>query len=365
MDDIKTRTRELLVALGMGHEEFQDRCGLGGGFVSRISTMTRKASFEKIKKAFPQVNINWLITGKGEMFGKEPEADKDNIGARLHKFAASLGMNDRQFERAANLSNGYLNKASDTITPATRLNLSNKFPFLNIEWLLTGVGGMVSVSGSVAATVSAKDRLRHYVSTLGIGECRFLARCGMKVKTIDTLPRMIPDGILHQIGSAYPTLNIDWVITGSGRMERKPKPAQRCVMYIPIVRKDTQAEYVMRHTDADFIQGLPTIPMPPADGVSIAFEVSGNDMDDGTSGAYLDGDVIVCSEVARGALLAGETDNIQAFVTPGGVLLRSLVGCDTSALTVTLHALCGSDDTVLGLAEVGKVFAVRWVIRKK
>lgn len=369
-ETIKDRMTALLRELGLTHGEFQDQCGLGGGFVSRISPMTRKTSFDKIREAFPQVNVNWLITGKGEMFGDEPVVDGLTVGERLHIFALSQGMNDRQFERAADLANGYLTKASDAITPKMRLQLSDKFPFLNLDWLVTGAGNMLSASGSVAASVSAKDRLRHYISSLGIGESRFLARCGLSAKRVDALPRMIPDDILTQIGNAYPTLNIEWLVSGKGNMERKPHIASDTDMpAIPFVPSDMQGEYAMRHSDRVFVASLPSLPLNTMDGgCFVGFEVTEHAMDDGSSSSLLCGDTVVCREIPMGEMLASAASyegRSFALVTKYGILIRSVRECDTISLTVTLHpSNTEYKDDTLGVTDIGKVFVVEWVLRK-
>lgn len=369
-ETIKDRMTALLRELGLTHGEFQEKCGLGGGFVSRISPMTRKSSFDKIKETFPQVNVNWLITGKGEMFGDEPAVDGLTVGERLHAFAVSQGLNDRQFERAADLANGYLTKASDTITPKMRLQLSGKFPFLNLEWLVTGTGNMLSACGSVAASVSAKDRLRHFVSSIGIGESRFLARCGLSVKRVDALPRMIPDDILTQIGNAYPSLNIEWLLSGNGQMERQTTEAKNAdIPLVPFVPSQMQAEYVMRHSDRVFVASLPKLPMSTlCNGGFVAFEVTDNAMDDGSSNAILKGDTAICREIPMGELLASTDlykDKRFAFVTTDGVLIRAVKECDTSVLTVTLHPSNSAfGDIKLSVSDIGKVLVVEWVLRK-
>lgn len=348
MSNIKERTRELLAALNMGHEEFQDRCGLGGGFVSRISTMTRKASFDKIKAAFPQVNINWLLTGKGEMFGEEPKSDNSSIGARLHQFALYLGMNDRQFERAASLSNGYLNKASNTVTPKTRLLLTNKFPTLNIEWLLTGSGNMIAQQQTMPTT-SPKDRLRYYIGELGIGESRFLAHCGISAKRVDALS-ILSDELMASIKVAYPDLNPDWVLTGNGSM------CQRGVIHstaVPFVTKNTRKQYAMRHSDNAFIEALP--PLSFDDG-QIAFEVTESFCD------YKAGDIVVCKETPKGALLAYGNGKDCVIVMPDDIVMGRVEQWDMQDLLLTIY---NNNNQKIDLSKVGKTFIIEWVIRKR
>lgn len=361
-ENIKDRLTKLLATLGLTHEEFQDRCSLGSGFASRISPMTRKASFDKIKNAFPSVNINWLITGKGEMFGVDPSVSDNGVGERLNEFALSLGMNKRQFERAANLSNGYLTKASDTITPKVRLLLSTKFPYLNMDWVLTGTGNMVSACMNTAISVSAKDRLRFFVGEIGIGESRFLARCGIAVKKIDNLPKLLPDEVFDKIKAAYPTLNTNWVITGEGDMITELSTPHN--LGIPLVGISIQAAYAERFADTTFIKSLPTIPTGYG---QIAFEVSDDAMNNGTPRALLKGDILLCSSVSKGTIMAdlSHIGDIAVIVRNGGILIRSIAGCDTTSLSVTFHAYnINYPDITIDMNEIGKFLIAERLLRK-
>lgn len=42
-------------------------CGLGNGTISSLSERTRKSTYDRISKAFPDLNIEWLRENKGEM----------------------------------------------------------------------------------------------------------------------------------------------------------------------------------------------------------------------------------------------------------------------------------------------------------
>ncbi len=76
-----SRLELLISALGITQRELSGKTGLSTSVLSHYATGERKISAQsalKIKKAFPQVNTDWLLTGKGEMF-KEPKApERDN-----------------------------------------------------------------------------------------------------------------------------------------------------------------------------------------------------------------------------------------------------------------------------------------------
>lgn len=53
-------------------------CGLGNGTISSLSERTRKSTYDRIYNAFPELNIDWLKTGVGEMLipGVQPDENR-------------------------------------------------------------------------------------------------------------------------------------------------------------------------------------------------------------------------------------------------------------------------------------------------
>ena len=62
---------------------------------------------------------------------------------RLLLFIEYKGLNKGSFERMANLSNGFVDKAGDNTRTSTIDRISNCFPELNTVWLRTGEGEML------------------------------------------------------------------------------------------------------------------------------------------------------------------------------------------------------------------------------
>jgi hypothetical protein len=52
---------------GLKVAQFERLCSLANGAVSKMGENTRRSTLEKISNAFPELNINWLLTGEGEM----------------------------------------------------------------------------------------------------------------------------------------------------------------------------------------------------------------------------------------------------------------------------------------------------------
>ena len=64
---MKERLLIFLKHLGMSQGAFEKKVCLSNGFVNNIGDSIRKISYEKISAAYPELNINWLKTGEGEM----------------------------------------------------------------------------------------------------------------------------------------------------------------------------------------------------------------------------------------------------------------------------------------------------------
>lgn len=91
MDALKDRLLKVIVQLGLNKAQFEKKAGLSNGFVDKCGNNTRRSSLEKISKTFPLININWLMTGEGEMLcfvDSNKEEKTSDLSA--NKYAAKL-----------------------------------------------------------------------------------------------------------------------------------------------------------------------------------------------------------------------------------------------------------------------------------
>lgn len=64
---VKERLLIYLRHVNLGQKAFEQKARLSNGFVNSIGENVTTKSLNKIKDAFPELNINWLMSGKGEM----------------------------------------------------------------------------------------------------------------------------------------------------------------------------------------------------------------------------------------------------------------------------------------------------------
>ena len=68
---MKKRLIEFLRYLGIGQDKFAKNVGLSRGYVNNITDNVTMKTIDKILKAYPELNKNWLLTGKGEMLNED------------------------------------------------------------------------------------------------------------------------------------------------------------------------------------------------------------------------------------------------------------------------------------------------------
>jgi hypothetical protein len=66
-----------------------------------------------------------------------------NVKERLKDFIRSNEMSVIEFERSISVANGYVNSISRSIGINKIVTMLEKYPNINIEWLLTGKGTML------------------------------------------------------------------------------------------------------------------------------------------------------------------------------------------------------------------------------
>lgn len=140
---------------------------------------------------------------------------------------------------------------------------------------------------------------------------------------------------------------------------------QNYIINVPLVNQYAQAGYICGFQDAAYIATLPTIPFiidHEAKGNYVAFEVRGDSMNDGTEESYLEGDRLLCREIAP-YLWAESKLHIRKWdfviVHEGGILVKRIIDHNVENHTITIHSLNDMyPDRVIDLAEVRQIFNV-------
>lgn len=70
--EMQERLSKLAKALGVSNREFSRRIGKSDNYIATMNIDITVGVANNIHTAFPQVNLLWLITGKGDILLKEP-----------------------------------------------------------------------------------------------------------------------------------------------------------------------------------------------------------------------------------------------------------------------------------------------------
>lgn len=103
MANIQTTKDRLLAFIkeeGLSQGKFERACGLSNGYINNLKRSVSTEKLELISRAYPALNIQWLMTGEGEMFVERfnlakvmPKSDHSGYEVPLipvHAFAGSI-----------------------------------------------------------------------------------------------------------------------------------------------------------------------------------------------------------------------------------------------------------------------------------
>lgn len=61
------RLKLFIKSKGLGQTKFEERVGFSRGYISKVKTSIGADKLSNIVEVFPDLNLDWLITGKGKM----------------------------------------------------------------------------------------------------------------------------------------------------------------------------------------------------------------------------------------------------------------------------------------------------------
>lgn len=70
MSDVAVRLKQYLKSVGMSVRQFEQKCDFANGWVGNIKEQIRLQALVTIGFHFPDLNLNWLFTGNGQMLNE-------------------------------------------------------------------------------------------------------------------------------------------------------------------------------------------------------------------------------------------------------------------------------------------------------
>ncbi len=89
---IKERIREYCKYKNMGISRFEKLAGLSNGYFNQVTKRPSDASLVKISKAHPDLNLAWLLTGRGEMIDDENLSSDNSIRGNVTRIGNISGV---------------------------------------------------------------------------------------------------------------------------------------------------------------------------------------------------------------------------------------------------------------------------------
>lgn len=223
--------------------------------------------------------------------------------------------------------------------------------------------------------MSAKERLKEFVKYKGIGRNRFEELVGISSGYISSKSPSVGSEIIEKIVYIYHDLNIEWLVTGRGQMIKDPygqkigtaeEFAYKSTVYVPLVSRHAQAQYIHRLDDKLYINTLPVFPVTVEYGKKgnyVCFEMWDESMDDGTGNSYKPGDILICRETDRAFrqtnLYFNKPKSFVVIHENNGIIAAQITAHDPVKQSIRVHLLNPSRaDAVLDLRNVKKLFDV-------
>ena len=100
---VKQRLLQFINSIGSTQKAFEKTINAGQGYINNISKSIGFEKLNAIKLNYPQLNIEWLLTGAGEMLdgkriGDTSETDKSKYIATLEKYNEKLERDNERLE---------------------------------------------------------------------------------------------------------------------------------------------------------------------------------------------------------------------------------------------------------------------------
>ncbi|MCC9066333.1 XRE family transcriptional regulator [Flavobacterium piscisymbiosum] len=229
---------------------------------------------------------------------------------------------------------------------------------------------------------SIGERLSLKMKENGLNPNKIAVSTGIHPTTIKNYLNNIgnPDSLKLDKVAEVLDINLKWVLTGEGEVERKKELLKDEVvnhvaenlMYVPLVNQYAYGGYLNGFNDPTYIEELPKIPFlveKEHKGDYICFEVKGDSMDDGTHESYLERDILLCRNVRKDFWKSKLHINKWDFVIvhkDNGICVKRIIKHDVEKGIITCHSLNDYyEDFDMDLRDVTKIFNIVDIQRKR
>jgi hypothetical protein len=232
--------------------------------------------------------------------------------------------------------------------------------------------------------MEAWERIELIIEKEGLNKNSFSKAIGISNNV--TITRIINEhrtpsrATCEKIVSAFPTYNLEWLLTGEGDMftdtqsqtfhSNARQVDDLSYMNVPVIHIKAQCGYLAGYGDTEYIDTLPTMPVivdQTYHGKYRIFEAEGDSMDDGSRNSICDGDKLLCREVRRDLWLPKLHINDWYFVIvhrTKGISIKQITAQDDNG-NITCHSLNELfNDYTVNLDDVIEIYNVIKVVER-
>lgn len=164
-NSVKERLILFLETNKISKSDFGRKIGVSSAYVTSIRKSMDADKIQSIALNYPNLNIEWLLTGKGNM-ERDLRTSKEKLADRLSTIIWDL--NQDSLESTAHsfgLSGGYelanfTNNFEWPQCPFDFVKFLKEFPEYNLEWILTGEGNKFALGEEQALRAISERRYR-------------------------------------------------------------------------------------------------------------------------------------------------------------------------------------------------------------
>lgn len=232
MSTIKERIKMFCERKNLKVVHFENNCGMTNGYVNAIRRSISEEKLAAIKKAYPELNPNWLMFNEGYMLTTDTpevvERERQNgIYDRLTLFISTyLEISFNDFEEKCGLPKDFIiNRKPVTDDILDRIALL--YPNLSKKWLNIGLGEML-----MDEYVTIYDRIKHQFKIHKI-DFGYWERNVLKYAqgTLSRMKNSIPEIKLDYIAEKLPPeVDRKWIL--EGRRELKNTAQEPMIPYV-------------------------------------------------------------------------------------------------------------------------------------
>lgn len=349
---VKERIKEFIEYKKISQRSFEQESGLSNGYVNNISNSISHKKIEGISKAFPELNISWLLLGEGEMIkndGIVPSDDPDfeelehlQIFKRVFEYIIKQVPKEpisNPFKMYADIL-PFLGEVYglNTSRKDRRLAFVNlwikQFPNMNKEWLMHGTGNPTNLihQGSTAIAVGTKE-----LTDDDDGEF---------------------DIIKREDGTEFRHLG-----------------DERYLMVTPLVEQFAYAGYVSGWADTEYVDELPKHAIVVEKlhfGTYRSFVARGDSMDNGMKGSIANGDIVTGrkleSKYWKHKLHLHKFQDYVIHCTDG-IIIKRIISHDPESGDITYESLNPDKEayplTTINLGNVVELYNIVAVTEKR